>query len=134
MTPEEYIAIRLRNGYICENCVIDSDGLGRYKSPNPTVKMKFPNDLDYIYRCANSSNNVICNTMEDFWDKARTQKDLLWAIRGLGGEHYKLADAIWADLSTTFGISNTSKITPEDAFSYAQCVRMRVGTNPFKEL
>lgn len=133
MTPEEYIAIRLRNGYICENCVIDTDsGLGRYKSPKPLLKMKFPNDIDYIYRCAGTSNNAICKSMEDFWDKVKTQKDLLWAIRGLGGEYYKLADYIWVDLCSTFDISNSSKITSEDAFSYAQCVRMRVGKNPFK--
>jgi len=129
MTPEEYVAIRLRNGYITENCIIDNDtGLGRYKSPNPYVKMRFPNDLDYIYRCGNTA------TMEEFWNNAKTQKDLLWAIRGLGGEYYKLADSIWSDLCSTFGINNSSKITPEDAFSYAQCVRMRVGKNPFKEI
>lgn len=135
MTPEEYIAIRLRNGYICENCVIDNDtGLARYKSPNPYVKMKFPNDLDYIYRCANTSNNAICKTMDEFWDKAKTQKDLLWSIRGLGGEYYKLADSIWSDLATTFNLNINNKITPDDAFAYAQCVRMRVGKNPFKEI
>jgi hypothetical protein len=31
-------------------------------------------------------------------------------------------------------ISNTSNITPEDAFSYAQCVRMRVGKKYCKEM
>lgn len=134
MTPEEYIAIRLRNGYICENCVLDKNGNAVTQSPYPNLKMAYPNDIGYIYRCGNTSNDAICKTMEDFWDKAKTQKDLLWSIRGLGGEYYKLSDLIWSDLATTFNLNINNKITPDDAFAYAQCVRMRVGKNPFKEI
>ena len=132
MTVTEYLTIRLRNGYICENCAINDVGVAVYRSPNPIVKTRYPNDFDYIHRCENTSTKVECNTMEDFWDKAITQKALLWALRGLGGKYYELADIVWSDLVNVFGVSNHVKITPEDSLAYAHCVRMRVGHNPFK--
>lgn len=132
MTVTEYLTIRLRNGYICENCVIGKNGVAIQQSPYPNLKMAYPNDFSYICLCENTSNNVICNTMEEFWDKAVTQKALLWALRGLGGKYYELADSIWNDLVNVFGISNYVKITAEDSKAYAYCVRMRIGYNPFK--
>lgn len=137
MTFEEYLTTRIKFGLITENCVIGSNGIAVYRSPNPMVKMIYPNDFYYVRNGGVHMNEphskcILCNDMTDFWEKTRSHKALLWSLRGLGSEYYKLADIIWEDLALTFNLElHKSVISTDDSSVYAHYIRLRVGYNPF---
>jgi hypothetical protein len=136
MSFENYLTGRIKFGLITENCVLGTDGIAVYRSPNPMVKTLFPNDFYYVRNGGCHMNDsmskcIKCNDMAEFWDKAVTQKALLWALRGLGSEMYSMASSIWDDLSMVFSVKINDKITESDAKIYADYVRLRVGYNPF---
>ena len=112
MTPEEYLRIRLKNGKICEGVWLDKNG--KVQSSHNGLKM--PQDNDYYYII------MVAKTMEEFWEKATSQKQLLWMMRGLGMDAE--ADAIWDGLASAFDLKlHITRISKEDALKYANAVR-----------
>lgn len=90
MTPSEYIDVRLKNGKICDGFRMEN---GKRVRTEPNSK-SLPEDMRYIERYG--------RTMRDFWDNATSQKDLLWALRGLGRD--RTANLIWRALALKYDL------------------------------
>ena len=111
MTFDEYFALRIKNGKITVNvkmkdgvAVPDKEGM----KSNPDC------DLDYVRKYGKD--------MTEFWHNAKSQKELLWMLRGIGLDD--LADSLWAHLSEKFKlVLHVSKISEDDAQIYADIVR-----------
>lgn len=112
MEIKDYLTIRVRNGKIT---VPDVDPHTGKKNEDP--------DSAFIRQYG-------VNLVE-FWDNAKTQKALLWAMRGLGLDPD--ADHLWGIIAQTDGIVlHQTKITPEQALRAANFIR-DVFKNPFKQ-
>ena len=110
MELKEYLTIRVQNGKIT---VPDVD-------PHTGKKNE---DTDSAYIKEYGSNLI------EFWDNAKTQKALLWAMRGLGLDSD--ADMLWDCIAKSDGIIlHQTRMTPEQSLNGANFIR-DVFKNPF---
>lgn len=112
MTPDEFLYIRLRNGKICDGVSLGKKG--ELIISHNGLKMPQHNDYTYITN--------VGKTMEEFWDNAKSQKQLLWMLRGLGMD--TLADELWNFLADAFDIKlHVTVISPSQAQLNADIIR-----------
>ena len=110
MTPDEYINIRLKNGKLCDWYRLDN---GKRVRTEPHSKA-LPEDMRYITSYG--------NTMREFWDNAKSQSSLLWALRGIGRD--RTADFIWKVLADKYNLKlHHTVITDDDRQKYADEIR-----------
>lgn len=107
----DYLHLRVKNGKITD-----------LKYPGEASKRQHP-DLEYVREFGKN--------MVEFWENATSQKDLLWAMRGLGMDSE--ADMLWGCISKSSGITPHSKLTEEQALENANFIRS-VNKNHFKLL
>lgn len=110
MTFDEYIDLRLKHGKICDGYRLEN---GKRVRTDPYSKC-LPADMSHLEQHGRN--------MQDFWNNAKSQKDLLWALRGIGMDD--VADQMWKSLCEWYGIVlHKTVITAESAELYADTVR-----------
>jgi hypothetical protein len=110
MDIKEYLALRIRNGKIT---VLDEDPDTKKKNADP--------DSAFIRQYGKD--------MTEFWEKATTQKALLWALRGLGMDSD--ANMLWSCIAKAEGIIlHHTRMTEEQSLRAANFIR-DVFVNPF---
>lgn len=111
MSINEYLELRVRNGKIT---IPDINVHTGKKNENP--------DSEYIKQYGIN--------MSKFWDNAKTQKALLWAMRGLGLDFD--ADALWKVIAKTNNVVLHQTVLSLDQTLHAANFIRNVYKNPFR--
>jgi len=110
MTFDEYIDLRLQNGKLCDGYRLEN---GKRVRTDPYSK-SLPADMRHLI--------MYGKNMKEFWANAKSQRDLLWVLRGIGKDD--IANELWKSLCDRFGIVlHRTVITVEEAHMYADIVR-----------